>query len=302
MYPTVVTGGSGLVGKTLQKIMPEATYLSSSDYDLRNEGDVGKMFYDLKPVCIIHLAAKVGGIADNIAHPAQYFEDNVIMNTLLLKYAVYCKVPKFIGMLSSCIYPDVGEKYPMDESQLHLGPPTPTNLSYAYAKRAMAVHIDAVNQEYGHNYQYLSPCNLYGEYDKYDESNSHFVAALIKKIRYATHEIEMWGTGKPCRQFMYAGDLAKVIKNVIDENIQGNYNVAPPWVHTIDEIAHIAINACGKPHLKIRYDASKPDGQLRKDIDSSKLLNLLKDGFKFTSLEDGIKKTYDYFSQRHNRQ
>ena len=178
----LVTGGSGLVGKYLKKILPDAVYISSKDYDLTTENGVQKMFLKHKPNIVIHLAARVGGIIDNIEHPAEYFTQNVLMNTLLVEYSRIFKVKKFIGILSTCIYPDIAKKYPMDESMLHDGPPTITNFSYGYSKRSMGAQIDAYNQQYNLNYQYLIPCNLYGEEDKDDENKSHFLTSLIKKI------------------------------------------------------------------------------------------------------------------------
>ena len=177
----LVTGGSGMVGKSLQEILPEADYYSSKELNLLKESTVKFHMRRKKYDTVIHLAAKVGGIIDNINKPAEYFEDNVIMNTNILKWSRLTGVKRFIGILSTCIYPDVADKYPMTEDTLHDGPPTPTNFSYGYAKRALAVQIDAYNKQYGTNYQYLIPCNLYGEYDKWGE-NSHFVAALIKKL------------------------------------------------------------------------------------------------------------------------
>ena len=110
--------------------------------------------------------------------------------------------------------------------------------------------------------------------------------------------MEVWGTGKPLRQFMYAGDLAEVIKYIIENNIVDNFNVAPDYVYSIDDMTKIGIEACGKSHLKITYDNTKPDGQYRKDVDSSKLLSVL-DGFEFTSLRDGISKVYKDYCERH---
>tara|TARA_Y100000361_G_C10926318_1_gene221553 strand:- start:6 stop:572 length:567 start_codon:yes stop_codon:yes gene_type:complete len=188
----------------------------------------------------------------------------------------------------------------MKEEDLFNGPPTPTNFSYGFAKRCMAVHIDSYRKQYDKKWCYLIPCNLYGEYDKYEEHHSHFVSALIKKIYEANDSMELWGTGKPLRQFMYGSDLARIIKHMLDNDIVGNFNVAPSEVYSINEIAKIAKNACLKDKLVVNYDNTKPDGQFRKDVDSSKLLSVL-DDFKFTPLGEGIKKVYDNFSKRHNR-
>ena len=130
----VVTGGSGMVGRSLKKIMPDAIYLSSQDYNLTAERGVAQMYHDLRPQAVVHLAAKVGGIIDNINKPGEYFTDNVLMNTLLVEYARYYEVERFIGILSTCIYPDKVDEYPMTEDMLHNGPPTPTNFSYGYAR------------------------------------------------------------------------------------------------------------------------------------------------------------------------
>jgi|APSaa5957512622_1039677.scaffolds.fasta_scaffold00050_38 GDP-L-fucose synthase len=294
---TVVTGGSGLVGSCLQEIMPNAVYLSSDDYDLRSEDDVGKLFYHLKPACIIHLAARVGGILDNIEHPAEYYTDNILMNTNLLRYAMLTKTPRFVGILSSCIFPGKATVYPMAEEQLHDGPPTPTNFSYAYAKRAMAVQIDAYNTQYNTNYNYIIPCNLYGDGDKTDPTKSHFLTALLTKIRKALDNgdstIILMGDGTPLRQFMYAGDLARLIKLMIYTDTYENVNIAPPNQNlSINEMVVIALKALNAEHLEVRYDTSMPNGQHRKDIDSSKLMSLFPE-FEFTPLEEGIKKVYE---------
>jgi len=295
----VITGGSGQVGKSLKRIMPGATYLSSKDYDLTSERGVAKMYDDIKPDCVVHLASVVGGIIDNINKPYTYFTDNVLMNTLLVEYARHHGVERFIGILSTCIYPDVAENYPMREEMLHLGPPTPTNFSYGYAKRSLAVQIDAYNKQYGTKYQYLTPCNLYSEHDKFGD-NSHFVAALIKKIHHAKvfgeDKITLFGTGTPLRQFMHSDDLAKVIKRCIDDEIYESFNVATEQNVSIDDIARTALRACDATHLKIEYDSSKPDGQFRKDVSIEKMLSLIPD-FKATRLYHGIGSTYSILKQ-----
>ena len=300
MSKILVTGGSGLVGQHLQDILSEAVYISSRDYDLTDLQQVRDMMLEYNPNVVIHLAAKVGGIKDNINYPVDYLEENVMMNTNVLKACHEFDVEKVIAILSTCIYPDVVETYPMKEEDLFNGPPTETNFSYGFAKRCMAAHIDSYRKQYDKKWSYLIPCNLYGEYDKYEEHHSHFVSALIKKIYEAEDSIELWGTGKPLRQFMYGGDLARVIKYMIDNDVVGSFNVAPEWVHSINNLAEIGKKACLKEKLVVNYDSTKPDGQFRKDVDSSKLLSVLKD-FKFTTLEEGIKKVYDNFSKRHDR-
>ena len=299
MKKIVVTGGSGLVGKYLKEIMPSAIYLSSSDYNLINYDEVDKMFIELKPEIIVHLAAKVGGIFDNMNKPAEYFDDNILMNSLIVKYSKLYNVKRFIGILSTCIYPDIVEKYPMLETDLHLGPPAPTNFSYGYAKRCLAVQIDAYNKQYGTKYNYLIPSNLYGEYDNFGEQSSHYVAALIKKIIIAKRNndssIQLFGTGTPLRQFMYAGDFAKIIKYCIDNECYENFNISTDN-YSIKNIAEIALKACDAEYLELKFDISKPDGQFRKDVSNEKM-NKIIPNLKMTSLYDGIKKTYNYLNE-----
>jgi len=287
----IVTGGSGMVGRSLQKIRSEWTYLSSKDYDLTRELDIHEMLFDHKPDCIIHLAARVGGIIDNINYPAEYFDQNVLMNTMLLRYARESGVKRFIGILSTCIYPDVVETYPMHESILHDGPPTQTNFAYGYAKRCLAVQIEAYNKQYGTQYQYLTPCNLYGEYDKYGE-NSHFVAALIKKIHHSTGVVDLFGTGTPLRQFMHSDDLANVIVHCLDNSIYTNMNVATEENLSIREMAEIAVVAMEKK-VQFNFDSTKPDGQFRKDV-STELLRSVYPEWNPLSLSTGIKQVYKY--------
>ena len=294
MNKILVTGGSGQVGRELQQILPEATYISSKEYNLTVEKDVNAILSN-KFDTVIHLAARVGGIIDNINYPADYFADNALMNTLMLNYAVKYNVKRFIGVLSTCIYPDKVKSYPMKESMLHDGPPTPTNFSYGISKRAMAAHIDAINEQYNKKYCYVIPSNLYGIYDKFDEK-SHFVAALVKKIYDAKKSnkdsITLYGSGLPLRQFMNAKDLAIILKRMIDEDVTESFNVASKDNFSINDIAEIALKACGCEHFSIEYDGTKPDGQYRKDVSTEKMDSLFSN-LQFISLEKGIKEVYN---------
>jgi len=292
----LVTGGSGMLGKHLQKLYPNAIFISSKQYNLTIESEVKSMYNFYSPDVVIHAAAKVGGIIDNINKPAEYFEDNILMNTLLLKYAYKFQTKRFIAILSTCIYPDVNFRYPMLEEDMFLGPPTATNFSYGYAKRAMAVQIDSYNKQYGTSYNYIIPCNLYSEYDNFhNEEKSHFITSLLKKIKLAVEnnqtEIELYGTGKPLRQFIYAQDLAKIIKLSIDNNIIDNFNVANEENLSIEQIALLAIESLGL-NLKIVYKPNTPDGQYRKDVSIEKLKTYFP-YFNFISLKEGIQKIYN---------
>ena len=300
-HEILVTGGSGLAGTHLKRVLPNAIYVGSKDFNLTCESNVQAMFYTYTPKAVIHLAARVGGIFDNINHPADYFDENILMNTLVLNYAKHYKVERFIGILSSCIFPDVNEIYPLREEDLHKGAPCATNFSYGIAKRALAVQIDAYNQQYNTKYSYLTPCNLYGENDKDEETKSHYVTALVKKIYEANTQgkdsITLYGDGTPLRQFMHAQDLANIIKIVLDCNITESFNVATDENISIDQIAKIAISVTPNPNLKIEYDKSKPNGQLRKDLDITRLKRLIPD-YKFISLKEGIKQFYQYYASK----
>lgn len=293
----LVTGGSSMVGKHLQKIVPEAIYLSSKDCDLMKISEVRKMIEKVKPTNVIHLAAKVGGIMDNIKNPVSFFEENIYINTNLIKACFENRVNNITSILSTCIFPDKvkEEDYPMKESLLHEGPPTPTNFAYGYAKRCLAVQSRMYNEQYGTRYSTLTPCNLYSEHDHFEGDKAHFISSLIKKIYVAKKEnkssIDLFGSGKPLRQFMYAGDLANAICETLDESEIFEYNIANKENYSIKEMAEIGLEACDAKHIKINWDKSKPDGQYRKDASSKKFTDKYPD-FEFTSLKEGIKKVF----------
>ena len=296
----LVTGGSGLVGNALQKIQPDAVYISSKDYDLTLEKDVKAMFEKYKPKKVIHLAAQVGGIKHNMEHPAELLYQNVIMNTLVVHYAHKYNVGKLIGVLSNCAYPDVAKSYPLKEEQLFDSPPQITNFSYAYSKRTLAVQIEAYRKQYNCNFFSVIPCNMYGPSDNFDEKQSHFLAALIRKIRKAKKNNEktlnLLGSGKPLRQYLFSEDFAKILIMLLDKYDGGGpINIAQKNENfSIAEIAEIALDAIDIKGINIKFDKSFPDGQFRKDLDVEKLYDVIGD-FKFTSLSNGIKKTYDWY-------
>jgi GDP-L-fucose synthase len=292
----LITGASGQLGSELKILFPYAIHVNSSDFDLRNENDVKRMFLEHNPKTVIHLAARVGGIKDNIKYPALYFDDNILMNTLLLKHAQLNKVVRFIAVLSSCIFPDMVERYPLVESDIHDGPPAPTNFFYAHAKRSMAIQIDAYNRQYGTKYNYVIPCNLYGRSSEENPNKSHFPLALLTKIKKALENgddhITLFGDGTPMRQLMHSKDLANILKIMIDREIFENLNVAPNENLTINEIAELGLKVAGGEHLKVVYDTSQPTGQHRKDISNKKLMSLIQE-YNFVRLIDGLHEVYN---------
>ena len=298
----LATGGSGLVGHALQNIHPDGIYVGSKDYDLTTEKDVKAMFEKHRPSQVIHLAAKVGGIFDNINHPADFIYQNVLMNSYIVHYAYKYNVKKFIATLSNCAYPDIAKKYPLTEDQLHESLPTTTNLAYGYSKRLLDIQIKSYRRQYKCSFSSVIPCSVYGPYDKFDENKSHFLAALIKKIYNAnktkTKTIKLFGTGKPLRQYIYSEDLAKVLLLLLNTyDNEEPINIAPNENLSIKEISEIALRATNSSDLTIEFNKSSPDGQYRKDLSSDKLFNTI-NNFKFTPLSQGIKKTYEWFAQQ----
>lgn len=299
----LVTGGSGMVGKHLKEIKPNWKYLSSKDCDLTNFLDVEKLLIDEKPDRIIHLAAKVGGILQNIASPADFYDENITINTNLLIAAKNLKIPRLTAILSTCMYPDTVSRYPISEDDLHKGPPAFSNLSYGYSKRCAAVQIEAYKYQHKLKYNYLIPCNLYGEHDDFENfEKSHFVTALISKIieaeKLGKDKITLFGTGNPLRQFLYSGDFARIIQQVSDRDITESFNVAPPdHNYSIDQMAKIVLKALKKNSWKIEYDSKKPDGQFRKDVDSKKMMTHLPE-FSFTRFHEGVLKVYKILKEK----
>lgn len=291
----LITGGTGLIGTYLKDYLPSGIYVSSKDYNLLIENDVKQMFKEIKPNIVIHLAALVGGVHHNIEEPVKYFEENVLMNTFVIRESYKNNVERFTGILSSCIYPDKISSYPIKEDKLLEGAPHNDLFSYSYAKRCMAIQIDMYNKKYNTKYNYLIPCNLYGEFDKFDSVQGHFVGALIQKIidakKNGSNFITLFGDGTPFRQFMHAKDLARLIKEMIFKEKFFNMNVATDENYTIDHIAKIALKSLGLENFLIKYDNTKPNGQHRKDIDISILKKYFPD-FKSTKLEKGIKEIY----------
>jgi len=295
----LVTGGSGLVGHALQNIYPDAVFISSKDYDLTKEKKTQAMFEKYKPNKVIHLAARVGGIKDNINHPAEFIYDNVLINTNIVHNSYKYNVEKLICTLSNCAYPNNAKKYPLTEDQFHNDLPAPTNLAYGYAKRLLDIQIKSYRKQYECNFSSVIPCSIYGPYDKFEDDTSHFLAALIKKIYNANNKnekkLKLFGTGNPLRQYIYSEDLARILMILLEKYDDDEpVNIASDENLSIKEIAETAIKSTKSKDLKIEFDKSSPDGQYRKDLSSKKLFNII-GNFKFTSLEDGIAKTYEWY-------
>lgn len=291
----LVTGGSGFLGKRLQIEKPEWNYVSSKDCDLTNKKQVNELFNDLKPDAIVHLAARVGGIKDNIENQADFFYLNTMMNTNVIHEAHEAEINRVLSSLSTCAFPENIDNFPFDEKVFFYGPPTITNFSYGMTKRMLHVSSISYREQYKRNYSTFCPSNIYGPQDHFNEEASHFVAALIHKVAVAEDDdtIELWGTGKPMRQQLYVDDLCKIIPILLEKHNSDVPLIVAPYENlTIKEMSESLIKQIDKC-VKIEFN-SEMDGQFRKDGDNSELISLIGD-FNFTSFKDGIKKTFNWY-------
>jgi GDP-L-fucose synthase len=297
MKNVLVTGGSGFIGKRLQRIMPSWNYVSSSDYSLDSYDAVKKMYQEINPDAVVHLASIVGGIRANKNNPVDFFEKNILINLNVIKGAFSHNVKRVLASLSTCVFPEIANKYPLDESMIFDGKPPQTNISYAISKRALFVHCNAYRDKFGLNYSTFSPSNVYGPGDHFSDPDSHFIPSLIRKLSNASSEdeIEMWGTGAPMRQQLYVDDLAKIIPMLLEKHHTSSpIIVAPQENLTIDKMCEIG-NKISKKNVKFIFNG-KLDGQFRKDGSNAHLKSLIGD-FKFTSFEQGFKNTYTEYNK-----
>jgi GDP-L-fucose synthase len=297
---TLVTGGSGFVGRRLSLIEPDWTYISSKDCDLTDSKMVAEMFGDLKPSSIVHLAARVGGIKDNIENQADFFYINTMMNTNIIHEAYRAGIRRVLSSLSTCAFPEELQYFPFDEEQIYNGAPTVTNFSYGMTKRMLHVSSCAYRNQYDMNYSTFCPSNIYGPGDNFGSHASHFVAALVHKIHNAKENdtIEMWGTGMPLRQQLYVDDLCEIIPVLLKEhNTDVPLIVAPNENLSILEMTRTLIEQTGK-NVRTLFNGNM-DGQFRKDGSNEKLLKLI-GPFDFTTFKEGVSKTYNWYSENYN--
>jgi GDP-L-fucose synthase len=293
MKNVLVTGGSGLLGKSLKEKEKNFIYISSKDVDLTDKHETKLFLSKYKPETIIHLAAKVGGIKDNFEYPYDFISINNSINTNVIDYCNTTNT-KIIFASSTCVYPKTPNSYPLIENMVDSGEPETTNESYAYAKRFAKHMLMAAKKQFNLNYTILYFCNLYGEHDDFlNENKSHLVTSLIHKFHQAKinnkDEVVLWGTGSPMRQFMHADDAAEIIRKVLHNNINGEYNVAIDDNLTVKQIAETVKQIVG--YTGSVYFNNHLDGVYRKDASSKKLLDIIGE-YNFIKLEDGVKRTY----------
>ena len=295
----IVTGGTGFLGKNLQKQFPNWIYLSSKDCDLKDANQVFSLFMDEKPQAVLHLAGRVGGIKDNAENQARFFYENTLINTNVIHEAHRANIDRVLSSLSTCAFPNTLEFYPFSEEALFDGPPAPTNFSYGMTKRMLHVASVSYRKQYNRNYSTFSPSNIYGPHDYFESEKSHFVPSLVSKIVKAQNGdvLEFWGSGEPKRQQMFVEDLVKIIPILLEEhNSALPIIVAPHENLNIEEMIKISLKLI-KKDVSIIFN-NKLDGQFRKDGSNKKLLNIIKN-FKFTSFEEGLLKTIKWYKDNH---
>ncbi len=299
----LITGGTGMVGSAFKNIQTdhELVLVGSADYDLRWGSDCRCMIADHQPEAIIHLAAKVGGVKGNTDYVADFFRDNILINTNLLDAAKNQNIKKVVSLLSTCVYPDKAS-YPITEDQMHNGEPHVSNFGYAYAKRMLEVHSRAIRKQYGLNYITAVPNNIYGPNDNFNLDCGHVIPAIIRKLWDAKQNgttPTFWGSGKPLREFTYSKDVARALLYLVENYDESEpINVGSPGEISIFDLVRKISNALDFPSLNEQWDTSKPEGQHRKPSDNSKFLKLHAD-FKYTSMDIGLKETVDWFKENY---
>jgi GDP-L-fucose synthase len=298
---TLVTGSSGLVGSAIKSLAPnDFVFMNRKDADLRDREETLSLFSNIKPKRVIHLAALVGGIGGNMMRSAEYFEDNLKINMNVFEAARINGVKSLVSLMSTCVFPDKAI-YPLTVNQIHLGPPHSSNFGYAYAKRMLEVQSSAYRAQWNLNYTIGIPTNVYGPHDNFDLVEGHVIPALIHKIFRAKKEnsiLEVWGSGAPLREFVFAEDIAKLVIWMIEEYTDSSPLILSNSLElSIRDLVQMVANKM-EYYGEIRFDSSKPDGQLRKPSDSSHLQNLLPK-FEFTPLDVGIDKTTKWFLQNY---
>ncbi|MEH7494525.1 GDP-L-fucose synthase [Neobacillus niacini] len=296
-----VAGHRGLVGSAIVRMLNKKgytniVYRTSKELDLRDKFAVDQFFAKETPEFVFLAAAKVGGIVANNEYPADFIRDNLLIQTNIIDAAYRNNVEKLLFLGSTCIYPKMAPQ-PLKEDYLLTGLLEPTNEPYAIAKIAGIKMCESYNRQYGTQYISVMPTNLYGENDNFDLHTSHVLPALIRKFHEAKESnadfVEVWGTGTPMREFLYADDLADACIYLMNNYI-GNeiVNIGVGADISIKELAEtvkevVAFNG------EIKFDTTKPDGTPRKLVDVTKLNSL---GWKATtSLDEGLKKAYQWF-------
>jgi GDP-L-fucose synthase len=297
----VVTGGAGFLGRHVVRALEDrgaSVFVARKrDYDLVEPSGARRLLEDTRPGLVIHLAARVGGIGANREHPGSFFYENLVMGVGLVEECRRQGVPKLVTVGTICSYPSL-TPVPFREEDLWNGYPEETNAPYGLAKKMLLVQGQAYRQEYGMNAIHLLPVNLYGPGDNFDPATSHVIPALIKKIQDAQdrgeREIEVWGTGRASREFLYVEDAARGIV-LASESYDGPepVNLGAGFEILIRDLVELIARLMGFDG-QVRFDPSRPDGQPRRCLDTSRAERLF--GFRAgTGFEDGLRETIAWY-------
>lgn len=300
----VVTGGAGFLGSfVVEKLRARGASAvvvpRSSNYDLRKLSAVQRLLAAAQPDIIIHLAAHVGGIGANRAHPAEFFYDNLMMGVPLFHEAWKAGIEKFVATGTVCAYPK-HTPVPFREEDLWNGYPEETNAPYGLAKKMLLVQSQTYRQQYGFNSIYLLPVNLYGPRDNFDLETSHVIPALIRKCLEAKQRgddhIIVWGTGSPTREFLYVEDAAEgILLGAERYNESEPVNLGSGMEISIKDLVTLIVRLTGFEG-ELRWDTSKPDGQPRRCLDTSRAEQAF--GFQArTSFEEGLRRTIRWYEE-----
>jgi len=300
----LVTGASGMVGRAFQNIQDPRNHnfilVGSRDCDLRDRNATFELFRRVRPDHVIHLAARVGGVKGNTDYVADFYTQNIQMNTNVLDASFRYGVQKVVSLLSTCVYPDTAT-YPLTEDQIHAGPPHISNFGYAYAKRMLDVQSQAYRQQHGCNFITAVPNNLYGENDNFHLTDGHVIPALIRKVfeawANADESVTFWGDGSPLREFTYSGDIAKILLFLLENYDEpGPINIGTTGEVSIKEVAETIIENIGYDGNVI-WDTDMPAGQYRNPSSNERLLDL---GWnEYTSFNTGLAKACEWFKQNY---
>ncbi len=297
----LVTGGEGFVGRHLRQVLANTNvYAPRSKSDLRDRVTVAALFFINRPDIVFHLAARVGGIGANRAQPADFFYDNALMNSFVVDAAAKRHGTKLVTLGSVCMYPKFAPA-PFVEENIWQGYPEESNAPYGAAKRALLVQLQACRQQYDLNGIMLVPTNLYGPGDHFEESKSHVIPALIKKFVEAKARgeptVTVWGTGKATRDFLYVEDAVEALVLAAEKYDRPEpLNLGSGVECSIAQLAE-TIKAVIGYEGEVVWDATQPDGQPRRVLDSSAAERAL--GWQArTALTDGLKKTIEWYREQ----
>lgn len=303
-----VTGGAGFLGVHVVRKLRERGCQNifvprSRDYNLVDKEAVTRLYRDSKPDIVIHLAAVVGGIGANRENPGKFLYDNLMMGVQVMEQGRLFGVEKFVAIGTVCAYPKF-TSIPFQEEHLWNGYPEETNAPYGLAKKMLLVQAQAYRQQYGFNAIYLLPVNLYGPGDNFNSETSHVIPALIKKcvdaIESNEDKVVVWGTGKPTREFLYVEDAAEgIVLAAAKYNKSAPINLGSGFEISIKDLVDLIAKLAGFKG-QITWDTSKPDGQPRRRLDTSKAEREF--GFEAkTNFEEGLEETIKWYRERRSK-